>query len=295
MDRDTILVGYDGSPGARAALRWALAEARRGMFRVRLLHVVEWPVSVGPATPAPDTWPVSQTYRDAERALDRTLADVAATDPDVRVSGSVVEGPPSKIFCELSAGAYMVVLGNRGRGGFAGLLLGSVATTVAAHAHSPVVVVRAEASGEARTGPVVVGVDDSPAGRAAVAIAFAEAASRGVDVVAVRAWAPPAIWHSMGRPRPADAVDELETAERHVLRDVVETGRRPYPVVKVTARLLETDAAYALIVASRDAQLVVVGSRGRGGLRGLLLGSVSQQLLHHADSPVLVVREPPTE
>ena len=219
------------------------------------------------------------------------LADVAATDPDVPVSGSVVEGPPAKVLCELSAGAGMVVLGERGRGGFAGLLLGSVATAVTAHASSPVVVVRGDISADPRTGPVVVGVDDSSDGPAAVSAAFAEAAAHGVDLVAVRAWAPPASWHSLGRPRHDDAIEEMESAERRILSDVVESGRGTHPGVTVTLHLPETSASDALVSASRDAQLVVVGSRGRGGFRGLLLGSVSQQLLHHAHCPVLVVRQ----
>jgi nucleotide-binding universal stress UspA family protein len=189
----------------------------------------------------------------------------------------------------------MVVLGDRGRGGFAGLLLGSVATAVSAHASSPVVVVRGDVSADPRTGPVVVGVDDSPDGRAAVSAAFAEAAARGVGLVAVRAWAPPATWHCLSRPRHDDAIEEMETAERRLLSDVVEPGRGAHPDVTVTLHLPETSASDALVSASRDAQLVVVGSRGRGGFRGLLLGSVSQQLLHHAHCPVLVVRPTSTD
>ena len=295
MDHDTIVVGYDGSPGAMIALRWALAAARRQHVGVRLVRVVEWPVRVGPATPTPSSWPVTQAHRDAQDALDRALATVGSTDLEVPVAASVLEGPPAAVLGEVSAHARMLVLGDRGRGGFAGLLLGSVAVAAAAHATAPLVVVRGEDPLDRQALPVVVGVDDSPAARAAVATAFAEADSRGVELVALRAWRPPAVWSSLGRPRFDDQVDELEMAERRLLEGTLTSARASFPAVTATVRLEVAGAAKAIIDSSRGAQLVVVGSHGRGGFHGLLLGSVSQQVLHHAHCPVLVVRAPVPE
>jgi nucleotide-binding universal stress UspA family protein len=125
----------------------------------------------------------------------------------------------------------------------------------------------------------------------AVGFAFVEAASRGVGLVAIRAWQPPPVpWRSDVRPLALDA-DELETAEWHALHEALAHWRKTYPAVPATTRLRPGNANNALVTQSQEAQLVVVGSRGRGGFAGLLLGSVSQQLLHHAHCPVAVVRE----
>ncbi|MEV4536662.1 universal stress protein [Asanoa sp. NPDC049518] len=290
METDRILVGYDGSPAAEAAVEWAIDEARRWTCGVRLVEVVEWPVRVGPATPRADNWPRTPAYRDTEQALDRTVSVLGAANPDVPITGLVVEGPPATMLAELSTGVQLVVVGNRGRGGFADLLLGSVAAALATHAAGPVAVVRRGVAGSYASGPVVVGVDESPEARGAVSAAFAEAERRGAELVAVRAWQPPQPWHSLGRPRNEDAVEELETAERTLLADALRDSRRA--TVSVSMRAPETGAARALVEASRGAQLVVVGSRGRGGFRGSRLGSVTRQLLHHAHCPVLVVRAP---
>ncbi|MDG4825345.1 universal stress protein [Asanoa sp. WMMD1127] len=280
MDHGTILVGYDGSAAARAAVGWALDEARRSYGRVRLVEVVEWPVRVGPATPRAENWPRSETYRDAERAVARTVSVLAEANPDVPVDGLVVEGPAAAMLADLSSGALLVVVGNRGRGGVAGLLIGSVAAEVVTHAAGPVAVVRAADAGRPARGLVVVGVDDSPGGRAAVSTAFAEASARNAPLTAVRAWPPP------GRPR--GAVADPEAAE--VLTDLLAEGRRAHPAVTVTTRVPSADPAAALVDASRDAQLVVIGSGRRGGFRGLRVGATARQLLRYAHCPVLVAR-----
>jgi nucleotide-binding universal stress UspA family protein len=287
---NAIIVGYDGSEPARAALRWALDEAARRRAQVRLVHVVEWPVKVGPPMEAPTDRPETAVHRDARQAVSAAAAAARSLAPDVPVSASVLEGPPAAVLCDLSEGAVMVVLGDRGRGGFAGLMLGSVAVATAAHAHGPVVVVRG--GGDHDSGaPVLVGVDDGDEADAAVVFAFAEAAYRGVGLVALRAWRPPAFWHSLGRPARDDRMEELETAEGHLLTEALAVGHRVHPDVVVDKKVVALGAAAALVTASVHAQLAVVGSRGRGGLRGLLLGSVSQQLLRHCACPVAVVRD----
>jgi nucleotide-binding universal stress UspA family protein len=191
----------------------------------------------------------------------------------------------------MSTQSRLVVLGHRGLGGFAGLLLGSVGVAVSAHAHCPVVVVRGNARPETARRPVAVGLDDSPQADLAIGFAFEEAACRQVGLTAVRAWTPPHLpWQTATRPLVYDA-DELESAERHLAETALAGWRDKYPGVRVTIRLVPGGAGHALVTASHDSQLMVVGSRGRGGFAGLLLGSVSQQLLHHAHCPVAVVRE----
>ncbi|MEV4624229.1 universal stress protein [Asanoa sp. NPDC049573] len=288
MNRDTILVGYDGSIAAQTAADWALDEARRWSCLVRLVEVVEWPVRVGPATTRPDTWPKSQAYRDTEEALDRAIAALADSNPDVEVTGILVEGPPAAMLADLSTGVRMVVVGDHSRRGLAGPLLGSVATALATHAAAPVAVVRGSTARQ-RSGPVVVGVDDSPEGRAAVPVAFAEASSRDAELAAVHAWQPPRAWQSMGRPRYDDAVAELATAERTLLSTLLKDWRRAYPAVTVSTHVAEAGLAQALVEASRLAQLVVVGSSDRVGSRGVRSGSVSRRVLQHAHCPVLVI------
>jgi nucleotide-binding universal stress UspA family protein len=290
MSGRPIVVGYDASEEARGALRWALSEARLRGSAVELVHVLDAARPAASTTPDPAERREPGLATSAEAIIVRVAAIAAESRPLVPVSGVVLYGHPAGTLCELSEQAEMIVLGQRGMGGFSGLLLGSVVTAVATHARCSVVVVRGDLSHRWPPPPVVVGVDESPVAQSAVGFAVEEAASRGVGLVAVRAWAPPPPpWHTITRPLVYD-VDELETAERHVLDRALDGWRDKYPDVRMDLRLVPNSAGHALVAASRDAQLVVVGTRGRGGFAGLVLGSVGQQLLHHAHCPVAVVR-----
>ncbi|HEY8474456.1 MAG TPA: universal stress protein [Natronosporangium sp.] len=278
-----ILVGYDGSEAAKAALAWAEDEAARRRLPIRLVYVYEWAATVVPV-PIGAGWADDAVRREATAVVNEA---VAGTRPDVEVTGAVVDGAIVPTLRQLSEQAELLVLGERGLGGFTGLLAGSVAVGVATHAACPVVVVRGSG---AATAPVVVGVDDAADAAQAVGFGFDQAAARGVELVVVRAWQPPPVpWRSDLRPLVYDA-DELAAAERRLAADAAASWREKYPEVPVQIRLMPGSPAHALITASADAQLVVVGSRGRGGFRGLLLGSVARQLIHHAHCPVAVVR-----
>jgi nucleotide-binding universal stress UspA family protein len=182
-----------------------------------------------------------------------------------------------------------VVLGHRGRGGFAGLRLGSVSQRVATHTPGPVVVVRGHADAD---GPVVAGVDDSPAADLVLESAFAAAAGHGCPLVALRSYLPVIpLWLADVRPADVDTPDQ-DATERADLRARLEPWRGKYPRVPVEVVLTHDSAAAALVEASGRARLVVVGSRGHGPLAGALLGSAGLQLLHHADCPVYIVRAP---
>lgn len=285
MNTLPILVGYDGSAGARAALAWAQDEAIRQDAPLRLVYVSEWATTMVPM-PLDAGWSDQTVRREAAAVVAEA---VAQAPPGLPVTGTVVDGPVVPTLCELSEHARLVVLGQRGLGGFAGLLAGSVAVGVATHGACPVVVVRGTAL---PTRPVVVGVDDPADTDRAIGFAFEQAAARGVELVVVRAWQPPPVpWRSDVRPLVYD-VDELEAAQRRLAGEALPAWQEKYSEVEVRIRLMPGTAAHALITASADAQLVVVGSRGRGGLPGLLLGSVSRQLIHHAHCPVAVVRDP---
>ena len=279
--KDPVVVGVDGSDQSIGALRWAADEAQWRQRQLRVVH------AAGTSDP--------HLCADGERLVDEAVARVRTMHPALTASGFVYGGPPVVELCAESEHALLVVVGSRGRGGLAGLLLGSVGAQLAAHAHSPILVVRhgelwaGEHATPASRLPVLVGLDGSPASELAAELAFEEAAAHGIGVLALRAWRPPPVaWRSDVRPLVRD-MDEIETAERHLLSEQVEAWRGKYPDVPVHLKLVPDSPGAALVSASSGTQLAVVGSRGRGGLHGLLLGSASQQLLHHAACPVLVV------
>ncbi|NES31758.1 universal stress protein [Micromonospora terminaliae] len=287
MNGEEILVGYDGSADATVALNWALDEAGRSGRPVRLAYVFEWLTVAGWIGPgvAPGVWPDETARRQVEELVRRTAADAAADRPGLTVHGEVFDGPPALVLQERSADAGMLVLGSRGHGGFAGLLTGSTAVSVTAHAHCPVIVVRD--GRPATSGPVVVGADGSPSSVEALGFAIERAAQRDVPVRALRVWEPP----REGRVPPGFDPEEAGATERAAAEADLAPWRETFPDVPVEVVANPGSPSALLVEESRSAQLVVVGSRGRGGLRGMLLGSVSQQLIQHAQCPVAVVRE----
>ncbi len=285
-----VVVGVDGSDNAVAAVAWAAEEAA-GLHRpLRVVHGFIWPmmrprVPLGP----PPGGPAGSGLRAAaEKVLRDAEGHALAAFPDLEVTTELVVGPATVAVLEQSRDAEMVVLGSRGIGGFLGLLIGSTGVHVAAHAPCPVVVVRPRPGGgpPAGTGRVVVGVDGSGSSRLALDLAVREAARRGVGVLAVRAWQEPVTTYPELVSLPEDREDE----EGRLLTAEVEQARRDAPDVVVETELVESHPVEALLQRSVGASLVVVGSRGRGGFAGLLLGSVSQALVQHADCPVAVVR-----
>ncbi|MFD7307891.1 universal stress protein [Promicromonospora sp. NPDC059942] len=294
-----VLVGVDGSDSATEAVRWAAREAaRRG---APLVLVSVW-------TPVPPGVPHAAmlgSYEDALIAqgtqwLDDAAAAAAREAPDVPVTTRLAIGSVAGQLVGRSATAGLVVLGSRGLGGFTGLLVGSIAVAVATHGHCPVVVVRGQGAASAQEGPVVVGVDGSPTSREAIRFAFDAAALRGAPLVAVHAWrdAPaPALGR---RESPGQAVQDQAVQDQDVQEHGAQAlgrwladARADHPDVRVERVVAPDGPTAALLDRAQGAQLVVVGSRGRGGFRGLLLGSTSQALIYHAPCPVAVV--PPAE
>ncbi|OLL76913.1 Universal stress protein family [Pseudonocardia sp. Ae168_Ps1] len=279
-----VVVGIDGSASARDAVRWAAAEAVARRVRLRLVAVYtplppghRHDMGLGPAYRA-------QVVGTLQEALTGAAALVSGIDVDLE--SEIRAGYPADVLTEESRGASLTVVGSRGLGGFSGLLVGSVAVAVAAHGGSPVLVVRGERAPDAGL-PVVLGVDGSPAGEAAVGPAFEQASRRSVPLRAVHAWSDVVL-----DPAVAVLIDAaaLEAEEREVLAERLAGWSEKYPDVDVQRIVVRDRPAHALIAESAGAGLVVVGSRGRGGLAGLLLGSVGQALLRHADCPVLVAR-----
>ena len=284
-----VVVGYDGSDSSTRAAQWAAGEARARGRGLTLVHAILPPVTTGGLgvglPPSLDLIEqMEQHAREQTDAFGATLTGV-----DVRTVVSV--GSPSSVMLEASEAADLVVVGSRGRGGFAGLLLGSVGAQVAAHAACPVAVIRGLAPESA--GTVVVGIDGSPAAEAALAFAFDEASHHGWSITAVHAWDVPAydLLIVPNGPVPVPLADVADDEVR-LTAEVLAGFRDDYPDVDVEERLVRSPAVQALVTASKDAAMVVVGTHGHGPAMGALLGSVSNGLLHKAHVPVVVVPPP---
>lgn len=289
MTTRKIVVGYDGSRQAHTALTWALDQAASTGTPVELVYASEWPVYIAAASmvPATSLWPDAETEHRITTMLTDAVTAAGASHPGVPVTTVIIHNTAALVLRDRSRQASLIVLGRQGHGKLADLL-GSVSVGVTAHAHCPVVVVRGAAPGPKEpAGDVVVGFDGSPCSQLALGFAFDQAAIRRVPLRVIRAWTPPTPrWSS-----PTTDPEEIVTAERTALSEQLYGWQEKHPTVPVTATLVVDHPAAALIAASRTAQLAVVGSRGRGGFRGLLLGSVSQQLLHHGHCSIAVVRE----
>ncbi|MCF4139443.1 universal stress protein [Streptomyces sp. Tue 6430] len=285
-----VVVGVDGAASSLAAVEAAAREARARDAVLRIVHAFVWPAMHVPTGPSPLGPPEGGIRNMVDRLTAEAVERARATAPDVDVRHAVVPGEPLTVLEAQSREAELVVVGSRGMGGFVGLLVGSTAVHLAAHGRCPVLVVREAAHAD---GPVVVGVDGSAAGRRAVDFAFAEAELRKAPLVALHAWT---TWNAP-LPAPQDASEPyanppgaLAGEEGRLLSEALAGCRERYPGVVVDHKVVHAGTREALIEASRSAQLLVVGARGRGGFTGLLLGSVSQALLHHAHCPVAVVR-----
>jgi nucleotide-binding universal stress UspA family protein len=281
-----IIVGVDGTDWSKAAVRWAACEAQRRGLPLRVTHVFDWEWHQARYTVDNDFPDLAR--KQAEGITSGAVHEACAIDRELDVEGDPVTGhPAARLVAEAETGQLMV-LGSRGRGGFGSLLLGSVSQRVATHAPCSVVVVRGR--GDVAEGPVVVGVDDSPAADDVLRTAFDAAAARGCPLEVVRSYLPAVpLW--MAKVPDADAATpEADEQERARLEAQLAPWREKYPDVPVETVLTHHGIASALVGASHSAQLVVVGSRGHGVLTGTLLGSTGLQLLHHSDCPVYIVR-----
>jgi nucleotide-binding universal stress UspA family protein len=290
---DVVLVGVDGSPASRHALDWAAAEALRRGWSLHLVCAYTIPVSAGiageMATPLVDDDAVRLV---AEQSCADAARYVAGRSDSPPVRTSVAYGDAAGVLVDASEEAGLAVIGKRGRGGFASRVLGGVSTALPAHARCPTVVVplpRDRAEHEApveRTG-VVVGVDGSPEAAHAAEVAAAMAEQRGWPLTLLCA-VPLAVPTLAWLPTALDP-DPLVNEVRGELEAAAQAMRAAHPRVEVDTQLAHESPARSLADASKTAELVVVGARGHGGFTGMLLGSVSQAVLRHAECPVLVV------
>jgi nucleotide-binding universal stress UspA family protein len=285
-----IVVGYDGSAGAGNAVDWAAAEAARRDATLSLVHAVHLPQLMGAAasSAAVGSWAVDTATVLTETGVDRAR-QMGAT---ALVTTETTATTAARALVDASQDASLVVLGTRGRGTTVGEIFGSVGVAVAAEAACPVVVVRGDARPPGRGRPVVVGVDGSPESEIALRYAADLAAAHAATLSVVTAW-------RRGRfGRPSTPVAQLELPEhdrraRHEARctaaEAADLAAGLYPALVVETHVREGRAADALATAAEGAGLVVVGTRGRGGISGLVLGSVSHAVMHTAPCPAVVV------
>lgn len=254
-----------------------------------VVHMVSTMVPMYPAIPVSAGLAVWQEKQGRE-VLDRAIKiaeDAVSSDRTIDVQGELRCSPPVPTLIQMSDEAEILVVGSNGRGAVARLLLGSVSSSVVHGARCPVAVVRDEdpLMPHPLQAPVLVGIDGSPASELATAIAFDEASRRGVDLMALHAWSDVEVLELAG----LDWSAVKSEAERNLAERLAGWQER-YPDVTVH-RLVECDRpARQLIEKSEAAQLVVVGSHGRGGLNGALLGSVSNAVVHSVRMPVIVAR-----
>jgi nucleotide-binding universal stress UspA family protein len=272
-----IVVGYDGSPDSDAALAWAAATASLTGDEVVASIVVD-PME----NPRGVAWPESWWVEIEERARG-VLSDCPAVES--RVERHV--GQPVSLLVEQSGDASALVVGSRGHGAAGELFLGSVSQAVARRAHTPVIIVRKPANPTAKR--VVVGVDGTEASTRALEFACARAARTGERVMAAHAWFPTRVAldrYGYVPPLTGETAAEAEAA----LEEIVGKALAEHPDVEIEGALYADAASRALVDASSDASLVVVGSRGGGAVAQVLLGSTSHDVVHHAHCPVAVVR-----
>jgi nucleotide-binding universal stress UspA family protein len=298
-----VTAGLDGSPSSLLAARYAALLARERGVPLELVCGYQSPL-YGFAPP----W-LGQEYLAADQeaarhaagqALESAAQELRAAYPELDVTTHLRAGGGAPVLIEESLRAAMVVVGSRGAGGFAGLLLGSVSAQVAAHAHTTVVVTRpdtpdaapadAAATAPARrlAGPVLVGYDGSDTAQAALAFAVAEALLRHASLVVVNVH-----WQAAWGFGPRPVTDPKELAHREaeqMLTAAIVPWRARHPELDAEVRPVHSlNVEQSMIEESRTAALTVVGSRGRGGFTGKLLGSVSHALIQHGHGPIAVV------
>lgn len=279
---DKYLIGVDGSEHSRVAMAWALKRATERGAHVELMHVAD------------DSF-LSESVAflsEAQAASEQMLAnEISYAQSELgfagEISGTAVVGHPIAEVERASKHADLLILGAHTGGRFAGSVFGTRAVKVAAVAHCPVAVIPAEMSHDGRG--VVVGVDGSDASKRAIAFAAEEASFRGVPLIAVYAWMPPLtpgleyLWS-----------EELVTAQQSAAEEAIAIGvaglAERYPDLEVRREIVQAPPVTALLKVAEDAELVVVGSRGHGGISRLLLGSVSHGVLNALPTPTIVTR-----
>ena len=282
MRTSQIVVGTEGTESSRAAVQWAAREASRRGALLRIVHVFDWEWASARYDAGSEYLDTAQQLADAVTGA--AMSQARAVAPRIEMEADALIGNPVPRLLEVAEGAELIVLGNRGRGGFASLLLGSVSQRIATHAPCPVVIVRGR--GDVTDGPIAVGVDDTDAADHVLRTAFEAAAERDAALAVIRTYLPPTpLW-----PRNVSGVETPRADERSRVQERLAPWQDKYPEVTVETIISHDGPAPALIRRSHESRLVIVGSHDHGALANAMLGSTGTQLLHHAGCPVYIAR-----
>ncbi len=288
---DRVVVGFDGSAASRRAALWAAREVATRRRRLLVVSAFRWPLTELTQLRTEIVVLTEDPFRaEYQKLVDSVVAECRELAGGMEVTGEVLTGEPVDVLDRVSVNANLLVLGSSGHGTAHQVLLGSTSAELVRYAHAPVVVVRGD---ELAHGKVVVGADGSPTSTRAVDFAFDFASRHNAELVAVHAWSD----------LPLDALaavrewevdwDEVTEAARAVLSEALAGHAERYPDVRIRQVVAMSKPVQAILDEAEGADLVVVGSHGRGAVRRMLLGSVSQAILHYAKCPVAVLRAEP--
>lgn len=283
-----IVVGVDGSPAARVAVDWAARDAALEGLPLTLVHILPGAtMQAWIQAPLPSDY-LEELRQGGQEILADAVKDARAAGGDklVEVEERMASGPPVPTLVDFSKQAAMVVVGSRGLGKWGRRLLGSVSTGLVHHSRCPVAVIHDEDPliPHPAQAPVVVGIDGSPASEHATAIAYEQASRRGVELVAVHTWS------DAGYELPGVEWNDVQPEEDMLLAERLAGYQERYPDVGVRRVVKRDQPARRLLEEAEKAQLLVVGSHGRGGFTGMLLGSVGSEVVQSARIPVIVAR-----
>jgi nucleotide-binding universal stress UspA family protein len=285
-----IVVGVDESPAAKVAVQWATRDAELRKIPLTLVHAISPEVATWPNARLPAG--LARWQRDRGRQLVddafKVIEEASQRGGPAQIHTEILPSAAIPALVDLSKDAERVVVGTQGGGRWPGRLLGSVSSGLLRYAHCPVAFVHDEdpSISHLSQAPVLVGIDGSPASELATAIAFDEASRRKVGLVALHAWsdADASEW-------PEIDWSATQSMAEEVLAERLAGWQDQYPDVQVNRIVVRDKPARQLVQRSEDAQLIVVGNRGRGGFAEMLVGSVGECVAQMARVPVIVARE----
>lgn len=290
---DLVTVAVDGGEPSNNAVRWAANTALKRGVPLRLASSYTMPQFLYAEGMVPPQELFDDLQRECLSKVEAAREIALEVAPDLLVDHTIAEGSPIDMLLDLSKEATMIVMGSRGLGGLSGMVLGSVSAAVVAHASCPVVVVREDnaVTPETKYGPVVVGVDGSDVSVKATQVAFEEAQARGAELIAVHTYLENQVHEPMAGAILGDEQwVQFEEERKESLDKELAPLVEKFPDVKLTKVVTRDRPVRALVDQSKNAQLLITGSHGRGGFKGMLLGSTSRALLQAAPCPMMVVR-----
>lgn len=287
-----IVVGVDGSPSSRLAAQWAAHEAAARDLPISLAAAYVVPQFLYAEGMVPSRSIFEELESQAQGFVDEAASAIREVNTDVELMQQLHEGSPISMLLELSKEADMVVIGSRGLGGVAGALLGSVSASLVGHAYCPVVVLRDDMTIDAEFNRIVVGADGSPVSALAVQTAYQEADAHGAELVAVNAWLDRAVASSLAGLNLSNLDwEQAKEEQMKVVQEELSKYDDGFESITPQIVIRRESPEMALADVGKGARMIVVGSHGRGGFTGMLLGSTSRALLRLSPVPLMVVRE----